>query len=53
MKELQVYIELKGNWQLALQKESFHPEQTRCFFEGLLPEGFSRKAVANWMLEMQ
>ncbi|MGN0368262.1 MAG: type II toxin-antitoxin system HipA family toxin [Wujia sp.] len=82
MRELQVYIEWKGNWQLAgiikgenhedagfcyadeylsiadirpisiqlpLQKEPFRPEQTRCFFEGLLPEGFSRKAVANWM----
>lgn len=34
---------------LPLQKKTFSPEQTSCFFEGLLPEGFSRKAVANWM----
>lgn len=34
---------------LPLQKESFTPEQTRIFFEGLLPEGFSRKSVANWL----
>lgn len=34
--------------QLPLQAEPFDSVQTRCFFEGLLPEGFSRKAVANW-----
>ncbi|MGN0364017.1 MAG: HipA domain-containing protein [Bilifractor sp.] len=34
---------------LPLQRESFPPSMTRCFFEGLLPEGFSRKSVANWM----
>mgnify|MGYP002622119378 FL=1 len=28
---------------LPLQEESFSAEQTKCFFEGLLPEGFSRR----------
>ncbi len=27
----------------------FSPAETSCFFEGLLPEGFSRKSVAEWM----
>lgn len=34
---------------LPLQKEAFSPARTRCFFEGLLPEGFTRRAVAEWM----
>jgi len=34
---------------LPLQKEPFSPEQTRNFFEGLLPEGFTRRSVAQWM----
>lgn len=34
---------------LPLRSESFTSEETRCFFEGLLPEGFSRKAVADWI----
>ena len=34
---------------LPFQKGSFSPEQTRNYFEGLLPEGFSRKAVADWI----
>ena len=34
---------------LPLQKEPFSPEQTRNYFESLLPEGFSRKAVADWI----
>ena len=34
---------------LPLQNEAFHPFQTRNFFESLLPEGFSRTAVANWI----
>lgn len=33
---------------LPLQKEYFSPKDTRCFFEGLLPEGFSRRALASW-----
>lgn len=33
---------------LPLQKEYFSPKETKCFFEGLLPEGFSRRALANW-----
>ena len=34
---------------LPLQKDAFSADVTRIFFEGLLPEGFSRKAVANWI----
>jgi len=33
---------------LPLQEEAFSADQTRRYFEGLLPEGFSRRAVANW-----
>ena len=32
---------------LPLQEEAFSAMQTRNFFEGLLPEGFSRRAVAK------
>ena len=34
---------------LPLQKEIFSVKQTRNFFEGLLPEGFTRRSVAQWM----
>ena len=34
---------------LPLQWESFSAEQTRQFFEGLLPEGFTRRSVAQWL----
>ena len=34
---------------LPLQKEPFSPVQTKTFFEGLLPEGFTRRSVAQWM----
>ncbi|SET12397.1 serine/threonine-protein kinase HipA [Pseudobutyrivibrio sp. C4] len=34
---------------IPLQQEAFSPAKTKNFFESLLPEGFSRKAVANWM----
>ena len=34
---------------LPLQKESFSTECTASFFEGLLPEGFTRRTVAQWM----
>ncbi|SDI38044.1 serine/threonine-protein kinase HipA [Pseudobutyrivibrio sp. 49] len=34
---------------LQLQEEYFSASQTKNFFESLLPEGFSRKAVAEWM----
>ena len=33
---------------LPLQREAFTVQETASFFEGLLPEGFSRRAVANW-----
>lgn len=34
---------------LPTSSEAFTTEQTRNFFEGLLPEGFTRKSVANWL----
>lgn len=34
---------------LPLSKKSFPPETTRAFFEGLLPEGFSRQSIAQSM----
>jgi serine/threonine-protein kinase HipA len=34
---------------LPFKDDYFSTEQTRNFFESLLPEGFSRKAVADWM----
>lgn len=34
---------------LPLQADPFSPEQTKAFFEGLLPEGFTRRSVAQWM----
>ncbi len=32
---------------LPLQEKPFSPQATRCFFDGLLPEGFSRRTVAG------
>ncbi len=32
-----------------VREEAFSPEETLCFFEGLLPEGFHRRYVAQWM----
>ena len=34
---------------LPLQEDAFSVEQTSCFFEGLLPEGFTRRTLAQWM----
>ena len=34
---------------LPLQKEPFNSDKTRTYFENLLPEGFSRTAVADWI----
>ena len=34
---------------LPLQEEAFSAERTKNFFEGLLPEGFTRRTVAQWM----
>ncbi len=34
---------------LPLDQEPFSAEATRNFFEGLLPEGFTRSSVATWM----
>lgn len=34
---------------LPLQTESFSPAATRSFFEGLLPEGFTRRSVSQWL----
>ena len=34
---------------LPVSDSPFTPERTKNFFEGLLPEGFARKSVANWI----
>ena len=34
---------------LPLQREAFDPLRTKIFFEGLLPEGFTRRTVAQWL----
>lgn len=34
---------------LPIQEEKFSSERTAGFFEGLLPEGFTRRTVAQWM----
>ena len=34
---------------LPLQEEPFTADATRNFFEGLLPEGFARKSVSEWL----
>lgn len=34
---------------LPLQEQPFSPIQTANYFEGLLPEGFTRRSVAQWM----
>lgn len=36
---------------LPVQEEPFSPERTKAYFDGLLPEGFTRRAVARWMHE--
>lgn len=34
---------------LPLEEKAFDAKTTRIFFEGLLPEGFTRRCVAEWM----
>lgn len=34
---------------LPFRAEPFSPQRTRDFFEGLLPEGYTRRTVANWI----
>ena len=34
---------------LPLSPEVFSPRHTKTYFEGLLPEGFTRRSVAQWM----
>ena len=34
---------------LPLEEKSFNSDRTKKFFEGLLPEGFTRRCVANWL----
>ena len=34
---------------LPLEERVFNSQRTRIFFEGLLPEGFTRRCVAEWM----
>ena len=48
----EAYIEKVGvpvSISLPLQQEAFSAEQTAAFYEGLLPEGFTRKTVVQWM----
>lgn len=37
------------SFSLPLQSEPFSPQRTQGFFEGLLPEGYTRRTVANWI----
>lgn len=34
---------------LPLQREAYSAQRTKAFFDGLLPEGFTRRSVAQWM----
>lgn len=34
---------------LPVEEKTFDTRRTRIFFEGLLPEGFTRRCVAKWM----
>ena len=34
---------------LPLEEKTFNAQRTKVFFEGLLPEGFTRRCVAEWM----
>lgn len=47
------YLEKNGasaiSISLPLQAEPFTEQETRNFFEGLLPEGFTRRSVAQWI----
>ncbi|MCR5743933.1 MAG: HipA domain-containing protein [Lachnospiraceae bacterium] len=47
------YLDIDGikpiSISLPLQEEEFDVGRTKNFFEGLLPEGFSRRAVADWV----
>lgn len=47
------YLESKENHSISislpLREEPFSPEETRGFFEALLPEGYTRKTVAGWL----
>ena len=47
------YLNMQGcepvSLSLPLRREPFSPADTRCFFEGLLPEGFTRRTIASRM----
>ena len=48
----QSYIETNSlpiSLSMPFQSEPFSPEKTKSFFEGLLPEGFTRKTVAQYL----
>ena len=34
---------------LPLQKAAFSPAQTKNYFDSLLPEGYTRRTVAQWI----
>lgn len=47
------YLEDKANKaisiSLPLEEREFSPDRTKNYFEGLLPEGFTRRCVAQWL----
>ena len=47
------YIETQGAMPISLSlpflNQEYDSEKTKYFFEGLLPEGFTRRCVAEWM----
>ena len=47
------YLEKEGaaaiSCNLPLREDPFSENETRIFFEGLLPEGFTRRSVAGWI----
>ncbi len=49
----EAYLEKDGgrpvSISLPLQREAFSAFRTKTFFEGLLPEGFTRRSVAQWL----
>lgn len=47
------YLENQSHQPISIsfpfQEDAFSPFETRCYFEGLLPEGYTRRCVAGWM----
>ncbi|MDO4345633.1 MAG: HipA N-terminal domain-containing protein [Eubacteriales bacterium] len=49
----ETYLNNPEHWAISIglptEEKTFNAMRTRIFFEGLLPEGFTRKCVAEWM----